>query len=100
MDKLPLNIPFLLLLFIFASAQTASAQTDSMAGSATGFDTGKDISVKNDSVGGRSELSITEFITSTLPEFLRMYSARLLEKPGLSGKINFNFAIASRKNGV
>jgi hypothetical protein len=93
MGKQLLNIPFLLLLFIFASAQTVIAQPDSITGSATGFNAGKGISGKKDSIGGRLELSITEFITSKLPDFMRIYSARLLEKPGLSGKINFNFAI-------
>ena len=63
----------LFLLFITMSAQAAAARADS--------------------IGGRSELSITEFIASKLPEFMRIYSARLLEKPGLGGKINFNFAI-------
>jgi hypothetical protein len=57
------------------------------------FIPGHAITAPADSIGGRSELSITEFITSKLPEFMRIYSARLLEKPGLGGKINFNFAI-------
>ena len=93
MDKQLLNTPFLLLLLLFTSAQTVTAQPDSIAGSAAVVNSGKDISGKNGSVGGRSELSITEFITSKLPEFMRIYAARLLEKPGLGGKINFNFAI-------
>jgi hypothetical protein len=73
MNKQLLNIPFLLPLFILASVQTVTGRPDT--------------------IGGRSELSITEFITSKLPEFMSIYSARLLEKPGLGGKINFNFAI-------
>ncbi|MBN2189094.1 MAG: AgmX/PglI C-terminal domain-containing protein [Chitinispirillaceae bacterium] len=72
-DQQLINFSCLLLLFMFASSQTTAARPDS--------------------IGGRSELSITEFIASKLPEFMRIYSARLLEMPGVGGKIDFNFAI-------
>lgn len=97
MDKSLLNTLSRLLLFLFASAQAVTAQPDSIAGSAIEFNT-EGISGQNNSTGSRSELSITEFIASKLPDFIRIYSARLLERPGLSGKINFNFAIDESGN--
>jgi hypothetical protein len=89
MKKILAIFPSLLLLLIVSF----TTPLDSIAGSAAVFVKGKTISVQNDSVAGRSELSIAEFISSKLPEFMSIYAARLLEKSGLSGKISFNFAI-------
>jgi hypothetical protein len=91
---LPSVVQFLLISFVLATIHTVSAQSEPNAGPAAGGSiTVRGITAKIDSAGGRSELSITEFITSKLPQFMSIYAARLLQRPGLSGKITFNFAI-------
>jgi TonB family protein len=79
------QLSYMTLLLLFsaaASAQSLSVSPYSTAGSAE----------------GRSDLSITEFIASKLPELLRIYAARLAEKPGVGGTIHFNFAIDESGN--
>jgi len=93
MKKSLLNIPSLLLLLIVSSVTALTTPPDSIVGTASEFTMNDGISGKNDFIGGRSKLSITIVIIEKLSEFKRIYTLRLLEKPGLEGEIDFKFGI-------